>query len=230
MRTLFILPILGLLFISCNTDNQDATLDRIAENYEAGVSSSREFKMKDENNESYTAFKIKLTNSKMLDTLRPDLVCPSVTMMLLDGFTDEEKEKFGYIIVEIVNSETGKSTEYQYKPEVIRPYLKKSRIFTEFSRNIVEGNYEAVAQKVIEHYRKPTLGVKLGNFMKALMDEHGSITDYRQTTLRLHTSSDEEVLWVYDGVFSFDDGFKRPYHITTSTKVDEPFISGYQLD
>ena len=87
MRTLFILPILGLLLISCNTDNQNATLDKIAENYEASVSSSREFQMNDENNESYEAFKIKLTNSKMLDTLRPDLVSPSVAMMLLDGFT-----------------------------------------------------------------------------------------------------------------------------------------------
>ncbi|WP_127137985.1 hypothetical protein [Flagellimonas oceanensis] len=230
MRTLFILPILGLLLISCNTDNQNATLDKIAENYEASVSSSREFQMNDENNESYEAFKIKLTNSKMLDTLRPDLVSPSVAMMLLDGFTNEEKEEFGYIIVETVNSETGESTVYRYEPETLGPYLQKAKVFTEFSKNIVEENYEAVVKNVIEEYRKPTLGVELGNFMKALIDEHGKITDYKRTTLRLHTGSDGEELWVYDGVLNFDDGFKRPYHITTSTKVGEPYVSGYQLD
>ncbi|MDF0705896.1 hypothetical protein [Flagellimonas okinawensis] len=230
MKNRYLLPLLALLFFSCNTDNQDAVLDKLSDNFEAEVTSSREFKMNDENNESYAAFKVKLTNSKMLDSLRKDLVCPSVAMMLLDGFTEEEKEKFGYIMVETINSQTGESTEYKYQPEVLEPYVIKSKVFTDFSNHIVDGNHESIAKTVIEKYRTPTLGSQLANYMKALTDEHGEIEGYSRTTFRLHESSDGEELWVYDGVLHFADGYKRPYHITTSTKVGEAYISGYQLD
>ena len=216
------------LFYSCNSKNQNRALAALEDNFKAEVSSSRELQV-DDDGEKYAAYKINLSNSEMLDTLGYDLTFPSIAMMLLDNFTEEERLKYGFIVVEAIHSSTGLSTKYRYKPSDLEPYRLKSDVFTSFSKNIVDGNHDAVAQKVVKKYRTPTISKELEQYISGLTQDHGKIVGYTRSTFRFHNNADGDKLWVYDGFLNFKDGYARPYHITTTDNIKDRYLSGYQL-
>lgn len=79
-------------------------------------------------------------------------------------------------------------------------------------------------------YRTPTLGEELGNFVRPLIQEHGKIKSYNRTQFSIVTTTSKQELYKYEGVLIFEDGYQRPYFITTSTNIENVYISGYQLD
>lgn len=210
--------------ISCASENQQKGLDLIAKHYQTEVSFSKGFATNA--GKSSARFNIKVANSPMLDTLRQDVTASNIALMLYESFTEDEKDDYDFIHVEL-KKDTLKAL---YDVKRLSKALDQAAIFTNFSDDILNENYEAIVKNIKPEYQNPELASNLRSYVKRLRDVHGAVVAYKRVGFGIYTKPNNERLFHYSGHLEFVDGYIRPYELNTSMKIDDDYIAGYKLD
>ncbi|WP_157972858.1 hypothetical protein [Aureibaculum luteum] len=217
-----------VICFSCASENQQKGLDKVVSHFGGNASFSKSFNSTI-GQETIKSFDIKISNSFMLDTLRQDLSTAKIAMLLYDSFSQEEKDDYNQINVELENSSSNKSSIFKYNSKTLINLLDQNEIFIEFSENLKKENYQLISENVKPKYRTETLADGLKQFMKNLTDQHGRLVSYKATEVGVFTAKQEQQ-YKYKGFLTFEDDYYRNYFITTSKEVDIDYIAGYQLD
>ena len=217
-----------VICFSCASENQQKGLDKVVSHFGGNASFSKSINTA-LGQETIKSFDITISNSFMLDTLRQDLSTATIAMLLFGSFSQEEKDAYNQIGVELVNSSSNKPSVYKYNSKTLINLLDQNEIFIDFSENLKKENYELISKNVKPKYRTETLASGLKQFMKNLTDKHGNLVSYKATEVGVFNTKEEQQ-YKFKGFLTFEDGYYRNYFITTSKEVDVDYIAGYQLD
>ncbi len=227
MRKL-IITLISLIIVACASENQQRGLDAIAEHYNTETSFTKGFQTNA--GKTITKFTIKVGSSELLDTLPEKLAASNIALMLYESFSAEEREDYTNIEVKMQQDSLAEAESYYFDPGLMRDALDQSAIFSNFSDNLIDKNYDAIAQSMEPQYQSPKLATNLGNYMRRLHSAHGNLIAYKRLGFGIYTKANNEKRFHFSGHLTFSDGYKRPYVLTTSMKVNEDYISGYGLD
>ncbi|KQC30881.1 hypothetical protein [Flagellimonas eckloniae] len=220
--------ILTLAMISCASENQQKGLDLIAKHYHTETSFSKGFKTNA--GKTTSRFNIKVSNSPMLDTLRQDITASNIALMLYESFTEDEKDDYDFINVELQKDSLEESHKALYDIQQLSRALDQAAIFTNFSENLLQKNYNGIVQNIADRYQNPKLAGNLEAFMNGLYKAHGNLIEYKRIGFGIYTKPNNEKLFHYSGHLKFADGYIRPFILTTSMNVSNDYIEGYKLD
>lgn len=220
--------VIALMVISCASENQQKGLDLIAKHYHTETSFSKGFETNA--GKSSSRFNIKVSNSPMLDTLRQDITASNIALMLYESFTEDERDDYDFINVELMQDSLQDPVKALYDIKELSSALDQVAIFTNFSENLLQKNYNSIAQNIADRYQNPKLAGNLEVFMNGLHKAHGNLIEYKRIGFGIYTKPNNEKLFHYSGHLKFVDGYIRPYMLTTSMKVNNDYIEGYKLD
>lgn len=220
--------VFAIVILGCASESQQKGLDQIGEQYKTKASFSKGFQTNA--GKSFSRFNVKVSGSPMLDTLRHEVTASNIALMLYDSFTDDEKDDYDYIHVELKKDSLQDSFEATFDPKLLSDGLNQVAIFTNFSDNLLHGNYEAIAANVDPKFQSSQLANNLKSFMNNLHATHGNLVSYKRIGFGIVTSANNKKLFHYSGHLHFSDGYIRPYFVRTSKNIDEDYISGYHLN
>lgn len=224
---IYVLSIVAL--ISCASDNEQTGLDKIAAHYSADVSYTKSLN-KSANTPGQSAFNIIAKNSSMLDSLLTGQTSTNIASMFFGALTPEEQEACDVITVKIINSVTNKNAKFKYNGPIVKDCWDQSKIFHAFSENLLNEDYDSIANNLLKKYYTETISDELANFMDLLKQEHGKLVSYKLTGIGVITSKDKSENYQYSGFLTFKDGYTRPYIMLASTDKDKDDITGYLLE
>ncbi|MEX0287909.1 MAG: hypothetical protein AB3N14_02270, partial [Flavobacteriaceae bacterium] len=163
-------------------------------------------------------------------TLRPDITASNIALMLYESFDEDEKKAYDDIIVEITRDTISKSEKSRYDPAMLKVGLDQAAIFTNFSDNFLNQEFDAIAKNMAPKYQTSVLASNLSDYWKSLIVQHGRIIGYKRTGFGTYTTADNQKLLYYSGVLDFKDGSKRGYSIQTSRNIDNNYLMGFKFD
>ena len=223
-----ILCITILIGYGCASETQRKGLDIIADHYEATTAFSKGFNTNA--GKTTTMFTIKVSNSKMIDTLRPDITASNIALMLYETFTEEERESYNEIQVALVKDSLKEAETSRYDPSVLADALDQSAIFRSFSDNLINKDLGSIAENMAPQYKTDKLLPNLTNYMTALVNTHGKLEGYKRTGFGILSLPDNRKLFFYSGYLIFEDGVYRGYNVQTSQNMDNNYLMGFKFD
>ncbi|HIP32531.1 MAG TPA: hypothetical protein EYG86_07210 [Crocinitomicaceae bacterium] len=174
------------------------------------------------------SFDIKVSGSDLLDSLDANIACSNIALMLFEGFTNEEKAKYTQIGVEL-NQNSSTTTDLIFTPDVLIGGLLQLGVFKDFSKMMLEKDYERVVNRVDPKYLEEDVLPRFTKYVQNLTDEHGDIVDFKRVGYGKMTYPDGTSAYQFSGHFEFKDGYNRSYFVLTSTDKDNKHIQGYNL-
>lgn len=225
MKTILIIISISFL-ASCASDTQQKGLDNIAKHYDATTAFSKGFNTK--NNKTTRYFQIIISNSKMLDSLRPDVTLSHIAMMLLSDLTEEEQDNYNFIKVAYINNSQD-TIKYRYPIQVLKQGIDQVALFTEFSDKVVAEKYTDAVSMLDPLLLEKNTAIQFENYIKNLTAKHGKVIGYKR--LGFGALSENGVdLFQFNGYLSFADYYKKPYIITMTKDVANDYIMGYNFN
>ncbi|HIP48150.1 MAG TPA: hypothetical protein EYG92_04185 [Lutibacter sp.] len=226
MKTILTILIFSLLF-ACATETQQKGLDEIANHYKASTSFSKGFQTID--SKTLSNFKVQLSDSEMLDSLKSGVTLSNVALILFKNLTVEERKKYDYFYIEHIkkNSDTIK---YIFTPNSLNAGLIQSKLFTDFSDKLLAKEYKLAAKMLDPIYYQEESEDSFTNYVTNLTNKHGEIMDYKRTGFGTIEPNKGELMYSFNGFLTFADGYKRNYIIMTSQKTNGEFLLGYNLE
>jgi len=218
----------ALLVISCASKTEKKALDVIADHYGAKTSYSKGFN-KNAGEATVKSFSIKVSDSKMIDSLDANIVCANIALMLYENFTPEEKGEYTQIQVDL--TQTGKEEANRvFEPSLLDIGVEKSQMFQAFSDNIKNGDYDAVVEMVDPKYMVENLALRLKKYVDQLKDEHGEIVGYKRLGFGEMIYQDgKSPNYDFSGQFEFEDGYRRSYFVLVPETKGDDLVQGYSM-
>lgn len=222
----YLLLLITILLTSCISDTQQTGLDEISKHYNAKTSYSKGYN-KTAGEETIKSFKIKISNSKMLDSLNPITTCPNIALMLYSKLTLEEQSAYTHIQVALKNKEGDFS--FNYEPKTLDIGLDQVDIFTAFSDNLMTQNYKGMATQVDPKLMIKDLDKKIKNYFDILITEHGKIKKYTRIGFGSVNPKNGEKLFRFIGYLTFNDDYNRGYFVDVPMQIENNYIQGYDF-
>ena len=217
----------ALLVVSCASKSEKKALDIVGDHYGAKTSFSKGFN-KQSGEETQKTFTIKVSDSKLIDSLNADLTCANIALMMYENFTPDEKDNYTQVQVEL--DQNGKKTDLVFKPEVLIQGEDQVAIFTDFSEKIVNEDYDGIVEVVEPKYMVENLALRLKKFVDDIVKDHGKIVSFKRLGYGLMTYDDGSEKLRFNGQFEFEDGYHRAYFLLTSKDLTNDKIQGYSLN
>ncbi|UJH66115.1 hypothetical protein [Allomuricauda sp. SCSIO 65647] len=227
MKKAVLYPIVCLL-VACASETQKTGLEMIADHYGAKTSFAKGFNTNA--GVTRTNFTVKVSDSKMIDTLRSDLTSSNIALMLYESFDEDERVAFDDIFVEIRRDTVSKADKSSYDPERLKVGLDQAAIFTNFSDNFLGQKFGAISDNMAPEYQNAELASNLSNYWKGLIAQHGRILGYKRIGFGVYTTPKNEKLFYYSGILNFRDGSQRGYSVQTSQNIDDNHLMGFKFD
>jgi len=226
MKTFLTIFALSFLF-ACATETQQKGLDEIANHYKASTSFSKGFQTI--NNKTVSNFKVQLSDSEMLDSLKPGVTLSNVALILFKNFTVEERKKYDYFYIEHIkkNSDT---INYTFTPNSLYAGLIQSKFFTDFSNKLLTKEYKRAAKMLDPIYYQEESESNFANYITNLTNKHGEIMKYKRTGFGVIEPNKGRLMYTFNGFLTFADGYQRNYFITTSQQTENQYLLGYNLE
>ena len=220
--------LIAIFMVGCASESQQKGLDEIAAYYDANTSFSKNYS-NSVGTKKITTFNIKITDSKMLDSLRADITCSNIALMLFDSFTEEEKKDYNYINVELIKK--GNDTlSYSYNPEILNIGIDQVSIFTDFSEKLLAKDYKGVFNNIEPSLIQSNSLLQFTNYQTQFVNEHGNITAYKRYGFGVIKKEDGTQVLSFSGFLTFNDGFVKPYYMTVSKQIDNNYVLGYSFE
>ena len=205
----------SLLLFSCASDTEQKSLDAIAAIYEGKTSFSKGFNSNTED-KTIRNFKIIVQESALIDSVPPNNTSANIALMVYDGFSNSEKEKYDVIKVELLNLEKD-TAFYNFTMPVLKGLSKKSETFKKVSESIVDGDFETIDELKYERAIPEPIGLKMKENFKNKEEKYGALLRYEPIGI-LRDKNGPGAIYRFNGQFIFEKE-KAPYLVVV--EVDE---------
>jgi hypothetical protein len=226
MKKISILLLITLILcVSCVSKTQQKGLDEVASLYKTETGFGKGFYTKD--GKKYNYFEAVVANNKLIDSLGSDTTCPNMALILFNRFTDKEKKVYDYIRIKLKNKKD--TLTFNYTPEVLTRGLVQAKIFDEFSKNLVNRDFNAIEKMVDTKYISAGFGKSLQEYFTAINSYHGNPKSYTRTNFGIAPQKNGERFFNYLGTLNYNDGYKKIYFINVPLKTNDKKIKGYNF-
>ena len=200
---------------SCASDTEQKSLDEIAAIYDGKTSFSKGFNS-NTGEKTVRNFKIVVQESALIDSVPPNSTSANIALMVYEGLSDSEKDKYDVIKVELLNLKND-TAFYDFTIPMLEGLSKKSQTFKKFSESIIDGNFEIIDELKYEKAIPNPIGMKMKENFKAKEQKYGSLLKYVPTAI-LKDKKVPGAIYQFHGQFIFEDT-KVPYLLVV--EVDE---------
>lgn len=205
----------ALLVLSCASDTEQKSLDEIAALYNGKTSYSKSFNS-NIGQESRKTFNIRISNSKLIDSLQPTVTTANIAMLVYEGLTTEEKGNYTHIDVELINAKND-TAGYFYPIASLKTLSHKSQNFKRFSESIINKDYEAFDQLKDANELPDTYAEKLEQKIAFLESKKGSLLRYQPFGIAEFKNKEGLGAYQFQSFFVFENG-RIPYVANVQTK------------
>ena len=223
-KLLLIIATVGLL--SCASESEQQSLDRIAEIYDAKTSYSKGFSSST-GKETIRNFTAKISESDLIDSLNPNVTSSNIALLVYQGFTEDEKGKYNNIFVEMVNKK-GDTADYTYPVPVLQKVSDKSAIFVAFSESILNGDMDKIDEIRNPETIPEPIGSRLQNAITSYKNSYGSLISYDPFGVA-ELSDDRGVAYQFQSYLVFSSGKKIPYLVNIDTSPESNKLDGFKF-
>ncbi|WP_456377877.1 hypothetical protein [Lutibacter sp.] len=218
-----------ILLASCTSENEQKGLDEIATVYHAKVAFSKGF-YTNTNQKTIKNFTIKISDCKMLDTIKFGQASANMARIAYANFTAKEKKKYDEINVEFI---TEKDTAYaSFDNRLLKLIDKKGSTALAFSESILHHNFSKLDELIDKnHIRRATFGLDMKKYITSLEKTRGKINTYQLYAISKTRDENAKINMIrYMGEFEFSGGKKAAYFVNIDMLEDKDKIIGYKLD
>ncbi len=228
-KTLLIFTV-ALLLVSCASKNQKAVLDEVARVYNAKTGFSKGFN-KTAGKASITYFKIKLSESDIIESMETNHAAANIAVMLYNNFTDEERKEYTHIEVAITRKDSSdKTTKGRiFTIAELKAPGQQAKLFDSFAVAVVNQNYNLAANLIDSQYRKPTTTEEMKSYLSKKIEKQGKIKEFKRTGFALRTV-DENKHFVFSGFFIFEDNKELPCYVETYNDPELKYLYNFHID
>ncbi|GHC49598.1 hypothetical protein [Ulvibacter litoralis] len=223
---LFIPFLLALLVLSCASETEQKSLNQIAEIYKAKTAYSKGFNS-NVGEKTIRNFKITASESKLLDSLRPELSSSNIALLVYEGFTSEEKETYDEIKVDILNLKKD-TASFVFQLPVLEKLSKKSTAFKQFSENILLRKYNLLDSiKNAADFKTP-ISKSIEDLMQKNEAVFGELITYCPISLA-ETEDEISGIYQYRGLFIYKND-AIPYLVAVDATEGKDKMIGYKIN
>lgn len=229
MKNLIYVLAVSLLILSCVSENQQKALDEIALVYDAKTSYSKGVS-KSVGDKTVSYFRVLVSESDIIDSMRPEIAAGNIALMVYANFNDEEKKKITHVEVDIIPKSDPKNNVMRsfLVEELEVPYLQ-SRIFDNFSKVIINNDFVAMAAMIDPQYRHPEDADNISAYIHQHIAVNGPIKEYRRLGYGLQIFEDKTQNFQYNGHFVFENDEKLNYAVETYDKANNDYIYRFEI-
>ena len=229
MKNYLITLLSVIVLISCASENEQKVLDQIATIYHAKVAYSKGFHT-NKNRKAITNFTIKVSDCKMLDTMKFGQASANMARIAYHNFTEKEKKKYDEINVQFIKDKD--TSFFSFDKNLLNLIDKKANTAIAFSESFVKHRFLKLDNLIDKKYIKATnFGLKMKKYIASLEKNMGKITDYQ--IYKIGKTSDENAkisMIRYVGEFQFSSGKKTTYFVNINSKEGNNKVVGYKLN
>lgn len=219
----------SFLLMSCASENQQKALAKVAEVYGAKTGFSKGFSTS-VGQEKITYFRIKVSDSDIIENLIPENVASNIAIMVYDDLAEDEKKDYTHIEVEITKKDTTqKKVLRNFKVEELKNPAKQVAIFETLSNAVKNNDFQLMANLIEPQYRQPQTAEKMATYFKNFISQNGKIDSYKRTQFGLRTV-DGIGYYVYSGFFIFKNGKHLNYNIETHSDTNNQYVTNLHVD
>lgn len=225
MKKILLLLICIIVF-SCASETEQKSLDTVAELYDATVNYSKDFNSA-AGQKTQRTFNVKVSNSKLIDSLQPGVTTANIAMLIYEGFTEEEQSKYDYIDVELISTKQD-TAGITYNTKLVEKISKKSKNYKLFSKSLIEKDFAAIDNiKSEKDFPKP-IAAGLRQLIDELENEKGKLIRYQPFGIGETKNQAGEVAFQYQGFLFFENG-KTSYFVYIEDVPDNDKIVGFRI-
>jgi hypothetical protein len=223
-KLLLIIATVGLL--SCASESEQQSLDRIAEIYDAKTSYSKGFSSS-AGKETIRNFTAKVSGSDLIDSLNPNVTSSNIALLVYQGFEEDEKDKYNNIFVQMVNKK-GDTADYTYPIPVLKKVAAKSPVFNVFSESVMKGDDGKIDEIRDPESMPDPIGERLMITITKYKDKYGSIIDYEPFGIA-ELSDSKGAAYQFQSYMVFSSGKKIPYVVNIQTAPEHQKVYGFRF-
>ncbi len=226
MKLFFKIALISLILTSCASENEQKGLDEIARIYNAKVSFSKGFNSS-VGKKTIKRFNIKVSESKMLDTLPFAETSSNITLTAYNNFNEDEKNNYTDLYVEFINSNND-TLKYNYPVVLLELLSKKQKAFTVFSEGIKNKSFEQIEEIKNKEEMPNNISDYLKNYTKVLNETYRNIIDYKPTAIATIKMKNRTMVQ-YVGYFVFSSGKYLKYAINIDMAEGKDEMVGFKI-
>lgn len=226
MKTTLSLFIAALLLISCASDTEQKGLDRIADIYDAKATYTKGFNSS-VGEETVRRFTVKVSESRMIDSLNPNVTSANIAVIIFQGMSEEERDQYNNIDVEMVNKDND-TASYTYPNDVLKKLVAKAANFERFSKAMVDGDGGTIDLIRNTEFISEPIGNKVINALGKHKEAHGILMDYAPFGVA-EISDESGAAYQFQSNLIFNDGFKLPYIVVIDTRPGNNKVAGFRI-
>jgi len=223
-KLLLIIATVGLL--SCASESEQQSLDRIAEIYDAKTSYSKGFSSS-AGKETIRNFTAKVSGSDLIDSLNPNVTSSNIALLVYQGFEEDEKDKYNNIFVQMVNKK-GDTADYTYPIPVLKKVAAKSPVFNVFSESVMKGDDGKIDEIRDPESMPDPIGERLMITITKYKDKYGTIIDYEPFGIA-ELSDSKGAAYQFQSYMVFSSGKKIPYVVNIQTAPEHQKVYGFRF-
>ena len=225
MKKLLLLCSIALC-VACASETEQKSLDRIAEIYDGKASYSKGFSSS-AGSETIRTFTAKISDSHLIDSLNPNVTSSNIASLVFEGFTDDEREKYTQVNVEMVNKK-GDTADYTYPMEILGNVYEKSKVFNSFSNGLLKRDASALdnirnTAQIPEEIGDGVVKT-LGNYTK----KYGTLISYDPFGIAEMTD-EQGAAYQFQAYLVFSSGKKLPYIVVVNTAPGSDKVDGFRF-
>lgn len=225
MKKAIIISFAALCF-ACASETEQKSLDRIADIYDGKTSYSKSFNSST-GKETIRSFKAKISESKLIDSLNPNVTSANIAVLVYDGFAEEEQDKYTGVDVEMINMAKD-TASYTYPIDVVKKVHGKSLIFKSFSESLIDGDAKTIDEMRSLESIPEAVGGKVLNSITNLKNKYGSLIGYDPFGIA-EISDAQGTAYQFQSYLIFSSGKKVPYIVIVDTNPEKNKIEGFRI-
>ncbi len=229
MKNYLILLFNIVLIISCTSKNEQKGLDEIAAIYQAKVSFSKGF-YTNSNQKIIKNFTIKISDCKMLDTMKFSQVSTNMARIAFHNFTEKEKKKYDEINVKYVKNKD--TAQFIFNRNLLNLMDKKAVTALEFSESLMKHNFTKLDELIDKKYiRSASFATDMKNYITNIEKTNGKINGYQLYAIGKTRDENAKIDMIrFVGELKFMKGIKTPYFVNINMLQGQDKVIGYKLD
>lgn len=221
MKQIAVLTIVAFI-VGCNaSDSRLSAEQKIAANFNAEV--------KVENNtgeDGLPRLKYVVSNSKVLDSIHPNVSSAAIALIAIKGLTKENKTKMKELDVVMFTTDD-QVASHSYTIAALQPTVDKMEVFNDLSNDILKGRYEKMESKRHKQIVAGGIADKVEQKMKFLKSKYGKLKGYRLFGIA-EEAWEHGTYYQYQGYLDFE---KRsvPYLFAFNTEAGKDLWQGFDI-
>jgi hypothetical protein len=220
MKTIFSIAAIAML-LSCSNSTQIEQKKTLESVYGAEV--SRDIITDDTGSQ---LLKVTLSNSKVLDTLHPNITSANSALLIYQSLSDEERQTISNIGVEIITS-SNQNASFTYPIEIMTGIHEKSQVFDEISKNLIRKNFSAVDKQRNTSDVPGGIATTLKERIKYFEKKHGKLKGFRTFGLAEETDNIGSA-YQFQAFLDFEKG-SVPYFFYLDTQKGKDLWVGFMM-